>query len=575
VVLTVAAAGVLPRPVAQGLLLLALGLLAESFGRDTLWLWQRRRERAPRAPRPAAVLTVLALSIVWLALVAPNHPRRLTVGTFAELPLELLVVVGAAALLPARGRRVLAPAAGVVLSAGVLLKVLDLGFFTAFDRPFNPVDDWSYASLGLETVRDTFGGPTADLVAAAAVLLVVVALVLPTLAVLRLTRLASRHRRGALRAAAGLTAAWATCWVVGAALGSGTSIASTSGADLAVREVRAVQSGLRDRARFNTELRHDRFGSVTAGRLLTGLRGKDVLLVFVESYGRMAVEGTSFSPAIDAILDAGTRRLAAAGFSARSGWLTSSTFGGGSWWAHGTLQSGTWINSQGRYDELVKSSRLTLTKAFAQAGWRTVADDPSNDRAWPEGTSFYHYDKIYDRRNVGYHGPKYAFASMPDQYVLLALHRLELAKPNRPPIFSEIDLVSSHTPWTRIPPLIAWGRVGDGSIFHRLPVDKVGLSDTAQGYAQSISYTLRTLFSFVEHYASKNTVLIVLGDHQPSRVVSGSPGHDVPISIIAHDPSVLQRIGGWGWVDGMRPTSAAPVWPMSAVRNRFLDAFGS
>ena len=49
----------------------------------------------------------------------------------------------------------------------------------------------------------------------------------------------------------------------------------------------------------------------------------------------------------------------------------------------------------------------------------------------------------------------------------------------------------------------------------------------------------------------------------------------MPISVIAHDPAVIGRTAGWGWVDGMRPTPAAPVWPMSAFRNRFLEAFGS
>ena len=264
-------------------------------------------------------------------------------------------------------------------------------------------------------------------------------------------------------------------------------------------------------------------GRRTATELLAGLRGKDVLLVFVESYGRLAVEGSPFSPSVDAVLDAGTRQLAGAGFSARSGWLTSSTFGGGSWWAHATLQSGTWVDTQGRYDELVESNRLTLASAFGRAGWRTVADNPSNERDWPEGASFYHYDRIYDRRNVGYRGPTYAFASMPDQYVLLALQRLELAKPHRP-LFAEVDLVSSHTPWTRIPPFIPWERVGDGSIFNRLPVDRSGLTDTQQGYSTSIKYTLRTLFSFVQRYGDKNLVLIVLGDHQPSQGRRGSSG---------------------------------------------------
>jgi len=337
--------------------------------------------------------------------------------------------------------------------------------------------------------------------------------------------------------------------------------------------VQAVQSDLRDRARFDAEIRNDNVPSKPGGRLLSGLRGKDVLLVFVESYGKLAVEGTSFSPAIDAVLAAGNRELAAAGFSARSGWLTSATFGGASWLAHGTLQSGAWVDTLGRYNQLVASKRLTLTTAFRHAGWRTVAEVPSDTRAWPAGHSFYHYDAIYGRRDVGYRGPKYAFASMPDQYVLLALQRLELARVHRRPVFAEIDLVSSHTPWTRVPPLIGWSRVGDGSIFKRLPVNQAGLTDTKQGYAGSIRYTLRALFSFVAHYGDKNLVLVVLGDHQPSRVVSGSPGHVVPISVIAHDPAVTRQVAGWSWVPGMRPTPTAPVWLMSAFRDRFLRAF--
>jgi hypothetical protein len=166
---------------------------------------------------------------------------------------------------------------------------------------------------------------------------------------------------------------------------------------------------------------------------------------------------------------------------------------------------------------------------------------------------------------------------MPDQYVYLALQRLELGKTDRPPLFAEVDLVSSHEPWTQVPPLIGWNRVGDGSVFYKLPVDMSGQTDGPwQGYGHSIEYTMRTLFSFVQHYARKNLVMVVLGDHQPATTVSGlGASHDVPISIIAHDPSVLQRIRGWGWVDGMRPSPQAPVWPMSAFRNRFLGAFGS
>src|SRR4029077_2125821 len=94
-----------------------------------------------------------------------------------------------------------------------------------------------------------------------------------------------------------------------------------------------------------------------ANQLLTGLRGKDVLLVFVEAYGQYAVQGSSFSPQVDAVLDKGTKTLQSAGFSARSGFLTSSTYGGISWLAHSTLQSGVWVNNQRRYNQLVNTNR--------------------------------------------------------------------------------------------------------------------------------------------------------------------------------------------------------------------------
>jgi hypothetical protein len=59
-------------------------------------------------------------------------------------------------------------------------------------------------------------------------------------------------------------------------------------------------------------------------------------------------------------------------------------------------------------------------------------------------------------------------------------------------------------------------------------------------------------------------------------IVSGlNSNHDVPISIIAHDPAVLRDVGGWDWSKGLRPSPKAPVWPMSAFRNRFLAAFDS
>jgi phosphatidylglycerophosphate synthase len=607
ITLAFAAADVLPLALTQAALLAALALLAESFGHDVGWLWIHRHatrtpvaavadrdlglagatHAAPSRGRVrtsiAVVLTILALLVVWVALVAPNQLGRLTPSAFARLPLEGLVVIALALVLPATPRRLLACVVGPVLGLLVIVKILDMGFFEAFDRPFDPVADGSYTGIGIETLRDSIGRTEANLAVAGATLLGVAVLVLTTLAVLRLTRVAAGHRRWSLPAVTALGVVWVLCWALGAQLVSYAPIASTSAAGLVSHEVRAVRAGVEDHAIFADDIRHDRFRDTSADQLLTGLRGKDVLLVFVESFGRVAIQDPSFSPRVVAALDKGTKRLQAAGFSSRSAFLTSPTFGGLSWLAHSTLQSGVWVDNQLRYDQLVKTDRLTLSGAFKRAGWRTVGDVPSNNRTWPQGSSFYHYDKLYDRRSVGYRGPKFSYASMPDQYVLLALQRLELAKRQRPPIFAEVDLVSSHTPWTRIPRLIDWSDVGNGSIFKSMPVDQLtraelfgDLERVRAAYGQSIEYTMNALVSFVQHYGDDNLVLVVLGDHQPSKIITGeNPSHDVPISVIAHDPAVLDKIAGWGWQDGLRPSPKAPVWPMDAFRDRFFRAFGS
>jgi phosphoglycerol transferase MdoB-like AlkP superfamily enzyme len=332
---------------------------------------------------------------------------------------------------------------------------------------------------------------------------------------------------------------------------------------------------------FANQIKHDPFSNVPGSRLLTGLRGKNVLLVFVESYGRVSVQGSSFAPAIDGVLNKGTSRLHAAGFSARSAFVTAPGFGGISWLAHSTLQSGVWANNQRRYDQLVSTHRLTLSHAFDKAGWRTINFAPADDRSWPEGSSFYHYDKLYDRRDMGYRGPGFNYAPMPDQYMFAALQRLELAKPHSRPLFAEVDTVSSHMPWDRVPQMVPWNSLGNGSIFNHVPMHREPSSfwwhpdQVKAAYARSLEYSLNALISFVQHYGKKNLVLVVVGDEQPLAIVSGQgASHDVPISVIARDPSVLKGIGGWKWQSGLLPSPHAPVWPMSSFRNHFLTAFG-
>ncbi len=396
----------------------------------------------------------------------------------------------------------------------------------------------------------------------------------------RLTRLAARHRRRALRLVAVLAVLWLALGVLGTRTPSGPVLSHRASAYV-YAQVARVPSVLRDQREFARAAEADPARELPAAHLLTALRGKDVVVVFVESLGRVAVEGSSVASGVVEVLDRGTRRLRSHGFATRSAFLTSPTFGAGSWLAHATLQSGLWVDSQQRYDLLVTSPRLTLSRLFGRAGWRTVAMVPANNRDWPQG-DFYGFDEVYDSRSMGYRGPRFGYPTMPDQYTLEAFHRLELAPPDRRPVMAEIDLITSHAPWSRTPRMVPQAEVGDGSIFAGMPRTLRSESDiwpdpdrVRAAYGDSIEYSLEALVSFVVARGDDDLVLVMVGDHQPATIVSGAgAGFDVPVAVVARDPTVLARTAEWGWSEGLRPATDAPVWRMDAFRDRFLAAYG-
>jgi phosphatidylglycerophosphate synthase len=585
IVLTAAASSLLPEPTARGAVVVALLLLVESFGHDVVWQWRHRHDPAD-APVPAGttapsprLVTLAAIVTLWIALAPPRLADGIDLGDFTRIPVEGLVLAGLAVLLPHRGRRALAVVLGLVVTALAVLRALGLGFDVYLGRPYHVLGDWSYLPKGYGVVRDTQGGLVAVLGLLGVVALVVALAGLLIWAAVRVAHTAAEHPRPTWRTLAALGTVWAVCAALG---GPVDGVAAASSAGLVVDTVDQVRADRHDTQVFSRVLAADAFAATPGDRLLRGLRGKDVLLVWFESYGRVALEGSWFAPSVVAVLNQGDRELAAAGYRSRSAFLTSPTFGGTSWLAHSTLQSGAWVDSERRYGQLLASDRLSLARAFGSAGWRTVFSVPANTDPWPEGAAYYGFDRLYDSRNIGYRGPRFGYAAMPDQYTLDQLRRAELTPGARRPVFAEIDLLSSHVPWTPLPKAVPWAAVGDGSVYDGMPSG--GGSAVAGGesprttqrdYAASVRYTWQTLISFLTTYPDPNRVVIIVGDHQPNATVSGRhAGHDVPIALIAQDPAVIRRIAGWKWQPGLRPGPDAPVWRMDAVRDRLLTAYG-
>jgi hypothetical protein len=537
--------------------------------------------KGPARRIAARVTTVLAALLVFVALVAPNQHTQLTLPMLLRIPIEGLAAAALLLVLKGRARRITAVLIGGFLGLLVLVQALDFGFWTFLNRQFDLIADWGLLDDGVNFLRDAIGRAGSIAAIVLAVVFAVGVVVLLALSMLRLSRIAAEHRTVTARGIGVLAIAWVGCALLGLQIVPGVPVASQSQADLVQLRALAIRDGLHDQQAFAAAVNVDKFRTTPATQLLTGLQGHDVVFSFVESYGRSALEDPQQAAIVGPALVAGEGELKAAGFSARSGFLRSATFGGYSWLAHSTFQSGLLIDGQQRYRSLVTTDRLTLTGSFRRAGWQTVAVEPDNTYAWPEG-DFYGYERVWDSRTLGYKGPHFGWSTMPDQYTLAQFQKNEYGKPHAP-MMAEVTLTSSHTPWAPLPQHVDWDSIGDGSLYAQQAKDGLtpetvwqDSSKVREEYSKSVAYSVGSLTSWVQKYGQANLVLVYLGDHQAASIVSGDNAtHDVPITIIAKDPAVLAKIASWGWEDGLHPSPAAPVLPMESFRDRFLTTFGA
>ncbi|MER7930448.1 sulfatase [Streptomyces sp. NPDC096057] len=543
--------------------------------------WFGWRTRFPLAARVVRVGTsVLAGALLVVALVMPDRLDRMSFQSFLRLPVELIVLAVVLLVLPSRARRIAAVVTGAIVGLSTVLKCLDMGFYETLARPFDLVFDWVLLSDAADWMKDSFGHSGEVLAIIGVIALLIAVLAGSALAMVRLADVLARHRPAAVRTTLVLGVVWIMCFTLSVQVG-GVTLATKGYSQFLSNRVKYVREGLGDADVFKKQLTVDAFAKTPPNQLLTGLRGKDVLFTFIESYGRVALDDPTMAPEMDKTLTAGDARLKAAGFSSRSAWLRSPVTGAGSWLAHSTFLSGLWIKNQQRYRTVTTSTRATLTSYFQKTGaWRTVGIVPGVRKSWPEG-KYFGLDNIYDSTHLGYQGPYFSWTPVPDQFSLESFEKLEYGKKNRDPIMAEIILASSHNPWSPIAHTIPWNQLGDGTIFNQIKKEGTNPTEVWKSakpvrteYRKAIQYSVDSLTQWVQRYGNKNTVLVFLGDHQPvPTVTGGTSDRDVPITIVAHDPKVLDKISSWGWTDGLKPADRAPVLGMDKFRDRFMTAY--
>jgi energy-converting hydrogenase Eha subunit A len=536
------------------------------------------------APSPGIAGTLgrlaLAALILHLVLIQPNHPAAMTWGALAVFPLELPVILLGLVALPAGAlsrllRGVLVAALALIAS----LKAADFAMFTALGRGFNPVADLALIEAGLRLATGAIG----PVLTGAAVLAALVAAASAVWAIWWATGVWAGLAAPA-RIARGVAVACVLCAGVAVAeigdtMGRWDLPVDPPGAAFTARvgleRVEMARETVADLRAFEAAARDDPF----AGRagLLAGI-DTDVIVVFIESYGRTSLDTPLYAETHRPTLIAAQERLAQLGLSMRSGFLTAPTRGGQSWLSHATFANGLWVADQTSYGAALASGRRTLFHIASEAGFRTAAVMPQITLDWPEA-DLMGFETVLAAADLGYRGLPFNWVTMPDQFTFAALDRLLRTGEDDRNLFVQVATGSSHAPWVPVPEMVDWDAIGDGRIFDEMalagdPPDVVwrDRDRVRDQYRQAVDYALRVVFDYAARQAEDPPLMLVVGDHQAAGFVALDERPDVPVHVIGPEPLVAAA-EAWGWSEGLVPEADIAPRSMAAMRDMILEAY--
>jgi hypothetical protein len=488
-------------------------------------------------PQTASTRTIaralIALGMVNLLLVLPLWWRDGAWGSAWLVPeLALLPLLG---LWAAAQRSRLVPwliAAGLTLAFAALLG--DALVRAVFSRPLNILLDPWLLRAGFNLLRGSLGTPAAVIAAVLAAAGVVGTLLGMRALVQR--ALAPMPPTAIFAVAVASVAAFSI------SLSGRADLVRPALADLVQAQVKQVTSTLAER-----EALLARAGSLRMqAQPIPSLTGRDVVMVFVESYGVSALEQRRYADVLNPVLARAESTLAAAGLAAVTARMESPIRGGQSWLSHASVLSGQHIDNDYWYSLVLESGQGFLTDDLRLTGHTPLVVAPAIVQPWPEAKAL-GFEAIYPAEALEYAGPASGWVGIPDQYTL---HRYgRHLRPRHPgPVFSVLMLISSHAPWSPGPPLVRdWDRLDradpwpEWTASAKDPLAYWRDTDRLRSrYPHSLAYSLEAVFEWAARDLSEDALLIVLGDHQTAPLITGhDAGPDVPVHFISGDISIL------------------------------------
>ena len=274
---------------------------------------------------------------------------------------------------------------------------------------------------------------------------------------------------------------------------------------------------------------------------LAGLKRRDVYLVYLESYGTTVFDTPEFLGALGESLTQFENSLRNAGYTIASNRLVSPTFGGGSWLAHATVASGVRLDDPVLYTLLLDSGRKLLPAYFKDAGWRTIDIMPGIKAPSPKAP-VWGFDREVYASELDYHGPAFGWFEIPDQFTLDRATTIRSALGPERPVFTQLVLVSSHIPFSPVPPYLAdWDDCGTFASVPATALEEIyrqpDWSRLAPEYLNSLRYDFAALGGWLTGHRARRRA------RHPARrsPAAGRRRGPAPAALDRPDPRLVAR----------------------------------
>ena len=319
----------------------------------------------------------------------------------------------------------------------------------------------------------------------------------------------------------------------------------------------------------------------TDAPVLGALNKRDVHMIFLETYGAVLYDQKDSSAAVAQTRAQLEKSILASGRNVVSAFYVSPTIGGASDLAHLSVLSGIDLKDSRKHDVLLTTERPTLLDVFEREGYETFGLYHSVGWEWVE-RAFYSFDQYIDGPALNYEGPAFGFWKIPDQFAAARVDQLYPRNESAKPRFTFFPTISSHFPFHQVPPYQSdWKKLlgpqpFDAAEAARAQAEPVNWEYMKPDYLRTINYTNTWLAGYFSQPEPRETVYVMIGDHQPTGSVSREPTPwDVPVFIVSKDSRLLDRFRAMGFTNGLTPQKRVPLGTLNELTAVLLKGFGS